>query len=64
MSNEYGAPERPGSPAPRTLPRTDHQHSTGRLIYSFDLTVAGQPGLYEVEIDAVTGAVVRVAREP
>ena len=35
----------------------------GLLIWSFDLTVAGKPGIKEVEVDALTGKVVSVEHE-
>jgi hypothetical protein len=35
----------------------------GKLIYSFDLKVAGQSGIEEVNVDALTGAVVAHERE-
>lgn len=34
-----------------------------RLIYSFDVKVAGKPGITEVNVDAKTGAVVGVSHE-
>ena len=34
-----------------------------RLIYSFDVKVAGKPGITEVNVDAKTGAVVDVSHE-
>jgi uncharacterized membrane protein YkoI len=37
------------------------EREKGKLIYSFDLAVAGKPGIEEVHVDAITGAVV--ARE-
>jgi len=33
------------------------------LIWSFDLTVAGKPGVEEVEVDALTGKIVGVEHE-
>jgi uncharacterized membrane protein YkoI len=35
----------------------------GLLIWSFDLAVAGKPGIEEVEVDALTGKVVSVEHE-
>jgi len=35
----------------------------GLLIWSFDRTVAGKPGIEEVEVDALTGNVVSVEHE-
>lgn len=34
------------------------ERENGKLIYSFDIKVAGKPGVEEVNVDAVTGAVV------
>ena len=34
------------------------EHEGGKLIYSFDLTVAGRPGVEEVQIDAMSGKLV------
>jgi uncharacterized membrane protein YkoI len=39
------------------------EEEDGALIYSFDLTVAGQPGIFEVNVDALTGKVAPVERE-
>jgi uncharacterized membrane protein YkoI len=38
------------------------EEEDGRLVYSFDLAVDGQPGVMDVEIDAMTGEVL--AAEP
>ncbi len=35
----------------------------GKLIYSFTIKVAGKPGITEVGVDAMTGAVVNVEHE-
>jgi len=35
----------------------------GLLLWSFDLTVAGKPGVEEVEVDALTGKIVGVEHE-
>jgi uncharacterized membrane protein YkoI len=35
----------------------------GRLIWSFDLVVAGKPGIDEVNVDALTGKIVGVEHE-
>lgn len=35
----------------------------GLLMWSFDLTVAGKPGVEEVEVDALTGKIVAVEHE-
>lgn len=39
------------------------EEEDGRLVYSYDLELDGQPGLMEVEIDAMTGAVLSVEHE-
>jgi uncharacterized membrane protein YkoI len=39
------------------------EEENGALIYSFDLTVVGQRGIFEVHVDAVTGKVAPVERE-
>lgn len=35
----------------------------GKLVYSFDLTVAGKPGVDEVQVDALDGSVVSAVHE-
>jgi uncharacterized membrane protein YkoI len=37
------------------------ERENGKLIYSFDIKVAGKSGIEEVNVDAITGAVI--ARE-
>ena len=44
-----------------TLRSGEIERERGKLIYSFDVAVAGKPGIEEVHVDAITGAVV--ARE-
>jgi uncharacterized membrane protein YkoI len=39
------------------------EHEKGKLIYSFDVKVAGKSGIEEVNVDALTGAVVAKAHE-
>ncbi len=39
------------------------EYEGGRWIYSYDLKVAGQPGIEEVNVDANTGRVVAVQHE-
>jgi uncharacterized membrane protein YkoI len=41
-----------------TLRSGEIEREKGKLIYSFDLAVAGKPGIEEVHVDAITGAVV------
>src|SRR5262245_16530037 len=35
------------------------EEENGRLIYSFDIEVAGQAGNYDVEVDALTGQLLQ-----
>lgn len=39
------------------------EEENGRLIYSFDMKVAGKSGIEEVNVDAMTGAMVGVEHE-
>lgn len=39
------------------------EQEDGKLIYSFDIKVAGKSGIDEVNVDAKTGAVLGVAHE-
>jgi uncharacterized membrane protein YkoI len=39
------------------------EEEDGRLVYSFDIKVAGKSGEDEVQVDATTGAVVKVEHE-
>ena len=34
------------------------ERENGKLIYSYDIKVAGKPGVEEVNVDAITGAIV------
>ena len=34
------------------------ERENGKLIYSYDIKIAGKPGVEEVNVDAVTGALV------
>jgi uncharacterized membrane protein YkoI len=34
------------------------ERENGKLIYSYDIKVAGKPGIEEVNVDAMTGAIV------
>ena len=34
------------------------EREKGKLIYSYDIKVAGKPGIEEVNVDAITGAIV------
>ncbi|MBI2795867.1 MAG: PepSY domain-containing protein [Gemmatimonadetes bacterium] len=46
-----------------TVQSADLEEDKGRIIYSFDIKVAGRPGVEEVAVDAVTGKVLSVAHE-
>jgi uncharacterized membrane protein YkoI len=48
---------------PGTVTALELEREHGHLIWSFDLTVAGKPGIEEVNVDAVTGHVVSVEHE-
>jgi uncharacterized membrane protein YkoI len=37
---------------------SEYEHEKGRWIYSFDIKVAGKSGIEEINVDAMTGAVV------
>ena len=39
------------------------ENEDGKLVYSFDLKVGGKPGIEEVLVDALTGAIVSVEHE-
>jgi uncharacterized membrane protein YkoI len=47
-----------GQVVKRAIERED-----GKLVYRFDITVAGQPDKKEVKVDALTGALVEVKKE-
>lgn len=49
----------PGS----TVKALELEREHGHLIWSFDVTVAGKPGIEEVNVDALTGKIVSVAHE-
>jgi uncharacterized membrane protein YkoI len=46
-----------------TLKSGEIEKEHGKLVYSFDLAVAGKSGITEVQVDAVTGKVVAVEHE-
>ena len=46
-----------------TITDAELEEEDGRLIYSFDIKVAGKSGKEEVEVDATTGAVVKQEHE-
>lgn len=39
------------------------ERENGNLIYSFDITVAGTPGVEEVQVNAIDGSVVKQEHE-
>lgn len=49
----------PGS----TMKEGEIEKEHGKLVYSFDLAVAGKSGIDEVQVDAKTGKVVSVEHE-
>jgi uncharacterized membrane protein YkoI len=54
--------------ARKTVPKgrivaAELEEENGKLIYSFDLRVPGEPGIFEVNVDAATGEVAPVERE-
>ncbi len=46
-----------------TIRSVELEREKGRLIYSYDFTVAGQKGVEEVNVDAATGKVIAAAHE-
>lgn len=46
-----------------TIREAELENEHHRLIYSFDVKVAGKPGITEVNVDAKTGAVVGLSHE-
>lgn len=38
--------------------KSELERENGKLVYSFDIKVAGKTGIEEVNVDAITGAVV------
>ena len=43
--------------------KVELEREDGKLIFSFDIKVAGQPGVEEVHVDALTGAVLSKEHE-
>ena len=43
--------------------KAEIENEKGKLIYSFDIKVAGKSGVEEVGVDAMTGAVISVEHE-
>ncbi|MGH7591126.1 MAG: PepSY domain-containing protein [Gemmatimonadales bacterium] len=48
---------------PGTIAEGELEVEHDRLIWSFDVKVAGQPGITEVNVNAKTGAIVDVSHE-
>ncbi len=46
-----------------TIQDQEIEYEDGKLVYSFDLKVAGKTGIEEVLVDALTGAIVSVEHE-
>jgi uncharacterized membrane protein YkoI len=46
-----------------TVKSSELERENGKLIYSYDITVPGKTGIEEVNVNAVTGAVVAKAHE-
>ncbi len=46
-----------------TVTEVELEEEHGSLVWSFDLTVAGKPGIEEVNVDALTGKIVGVEHE-
>ena len=46
-----------------TIRSVELEREKGRLIYSYDFTVAGKKGVEEVNVDAVTGKVIATEHE-
>ena len=46
-----------------TVASAELENEKGKLIYSFDMKTAGKDGIDEVNVDAMTGAVISVAHE-
>jgi uncharacterized membrane protein YkoI len=46
-----------------TIQELELEREDGKLVYSFDIKVAGKAGITEVQVDAVTGKIVAVEHE-
>lgn len=46
-----------------TIASQELEREHGRLIYSFDMQVAGKPGVEEVNVNALNGKIVGVSHE-
>ena len=49
--------------SPGRVQSQEIEEEGGKLLYSFDIKVRGKPGIDEVQVDAMTGAVLSVAHE-
>jgi len=48
---------------PGTIESGELEREFGRLIYSFDIKVAGKAGITEVAVNAIDGKIVNVSKE-
>jgi uncharacterized membrane protein YkoI len=46
-----------------TIASVELERENGKLIYSYDMKTKGKSGVYEVNVDAVTGKIISVAHE-
>lgn len=46
-----------------TVQAAELENENGKLLYSYDMKVAGQSGIQEVQVNAITGAVIGVEHE-
>ena len=46
-----------------TIQELELEREDGKLVYSFDIKVAGKAGITEVQVDALTGKIVSVEHE-
>lgn len=49
--------------APGTIEQGELEREHGKLIYSFDIKVAGKSGITEVAVNAIDGKIVNVTHE-
>jgi hypothetical protein len=54
--SRYGHGGCPGHTGHRPGPGTGLEEEDGKLIYSFEMTVAGRQGMHEVHVDAISSA--------
>jgi N-methylhydantoinase A/oxoprolinase/acetone carboxylase beta subunit len=48
---------------PGTIKEEELEKENGKLVYSFDIQVAGQSGITEVQVSAIDGTIVSVEKE-